>query len=131
MKPTLLLLVFTVLLLSCGDKKAESQESTLMEKTVDIHDELMNQMGKLTTLEAKLKIAIQDSTHPKIEKLESVQAANKAMFDWMRAFGNDFTFEEINKGHELTADKQELLINYYDQIVSLQKDFDALLQEEN
>ncbi|MEP2935993.1 MAG: hypothetical protein ABJM06_13715 [Gilvibacter sp.] len=130
MRLTFFLLMIAFLTLSCGQKKADTQEETLMRQTVTIHDDLMMQMGKLTTLEASLKEASVDSATANFEKLKMVQAANKEMFDWMREFGDAFTHEQINKNHELSADEAKLLQEYYDRIALLQSDIDALLKPE-
>jgi len=48
----------------------------------------------------------------------------------MRDFGADFSFEEINKGQELTVQKQQLLQSYHERIVLLQDDFNVLLSDQ-
>lgn len=112
------------------DKTVQVQDDSLMKEVVMVHDNLMNYMGVLTDLEMELELASKDSVASQLMRLEEVRNANTEMFAWMQDFGTDFTFEEINKGQELSAEKQKLLQAYHERIVLLQEEVKLIFAEE-
>ncbi len=131
----LLVLIAFCLVVSCKSEKAkevvnEVSEPTLMEQAVELHDALMNDMGKMVDLEMTLELASKDSIPELLERQKRVTAANKEMFAWMTEFGQAFTFEEINKGAALTPEKEALLVTYHERISKLKAEFEDILKDE-
>lgn len=120
----LILLCAILAFASCKNetKKEESaQGAEKMQEVVAVHDEMMPKMTTIGKLSGELKERLdaevmKDSA--KIEAMDDLKEAHNAMMDWMRNFGNDFTFEEINKSKSLSEEKMETLDEYE---VSVQK----------
>mgnify|MGYP003147511703 CR=1 FL=1 len=113
MKKLFSILICTVLLLSfsCKEKKKAPDGSTQMKKVMAIHDEVMPKMGSIGKLVGELKPKV-DSTETGKQyevAMKDLQAANTAMMDWMKEFGDRFDHEEILEGKELSAEKQQWL----------------------
>jgi len=113
-KSTLLILsLFFVFAISCKEDKktVPTAELTQMERVMDMHDEVMPKMSKISTLASKLRKKIDSDNGSMIEKeaMDELQAANKSMMDWMQDFMGHFDHDEINKGKTLTPEKQALL----------------------
>jgi hypothetical protein len=93
----------------CREDKAPP---TRMEQVMAVHDSVMPRMSEIGRLVGRLK-PLADSTAQgqRYQKaMEDLQAANKAMMDWMSGFGDRFNHDEIMKGKELSAQKQEWLM---------------------
>lgn len=115
-------LVLAVLLaFQCKETKTESEataEETLVSKegasmkaVIAIHDEVMPKMSDISSLVAELK-PIADTAaagDPHIKAMEDLQAAHNSMMDWMKNFGENFSYEETMKGKALTPEKQAIL----------------------
>jgi len=113
MKKLFSILICTVLLLSfsCKEEKKAPDGSTQMKKVMAIHDEVMPKMGTIGKLVGELKPKV-DSTETGKQyevAMKELQAANTAMMDWMKEFGDRFDHEEILEGKELSAEKQQWL----------------------
>jgi hypothetical protein len=113
MKKLFSILICTVLFLSfsCKEEKKAPDGSTQMKKVMAIHDEVMPKMGTIGKLVGELKPKV-DSTETGKQyevAMKDLQAANTAMMDWMKEFGDRFDHEEILEGKELSAEKQQWL----------------------
>ncbi|MCT8340563.1 hypothetical protein MG296_10895 [Flavobacteriaceae bacterium TK19130] len=112
---SLFLITFAFSCKNQGEAENETSDSVLqMKEIVAVHDEMMPKMstiGELTgKLETEMKLAKKDSIYK--DAIADLQEANEGMMNWMRDFGGDFTFEEINKGKELSEEKEQLLDGY-------------------
>ena len=113
MKKLFSILICTVLFLSfsCKEEKKAPEGPTQMKKVMAIHDEVMPKMGTIGKLVGELKPKV-DSTETGKQyevAMKDLQAANTAMMDWMKEFGDRFDHEEILEGKELSAEKQQWL----------------------
>jgi len=113
MKKLFSILICTVLFLSfsCKEEKKAPEGSSQMEEVMAIHDEVMPKMGSIGKLVGELKPKV-DSTETGKQyevAMKDLQAANTAMMDWMKEFGDRFDHEEILEGKELSAEKQQWL----------------------
>ena len=113
MKNLFSILICTVLFLSfsCKEEKKAPEGSSQMEEVMAIHDEVMPKMGTIGKLVGELKPKV-DSTETGKQyevAMKDLQAANTAMMDWMKEFGDRFDHEEILEGKELSAEKQQWL----------------------
>ena len=107
-------LLLSILFLACREEKKtnENETNSKMELVMEIHDEVMPEMSTIGKLVGELK-PMADSTEQGREyrdAMEDLQAAHKAMMDWMRGFGDRFDSEEILHGKKLSAQKQEWLL---------------------
>ncbi|SFR38214.1 hypothetical protein SAMN04490243_1363 [Robiginitalea myxolifaciens] len=111
-KSLLLLALTSTFLMQCKDTPGNGQtEEVTMESVMAVHDEVMPKMTDISKLVAELK-PIADTAaagDPHRKAMEDLQAAHKSMMDWMKGFGDNFNYEEINKGKALTAEKQVIL----------------------
>ena len=113
MKNLFSILICTVLFLSfsCKEEKKAPEGPTQMKKVMAIHDEVMPKMGTIGKLVGELKPKV-DSTETGKQyevAMKDLQAANTAMMDWVKEFGDRFDHEEILEGKELSAEKQQWL----------------------
>jgi len=101
------------LLFSCNQaaKKEVSSNASQMEVVMNIHDEAMLDMGKISRLVAELrkKLDADQGTAKHKKAMEDLQDAHKGMMDWMQGFGKNFDSEEILDGKALPPEKQLLL----------------------
>jgi hypothetical protein len=82
-----------------------------MEQVMAIHDSVMPEMSTISRLVGQLK-PLADSTEAGQtyqKAMVDLQEAHTAMMDWMKGFGDRFDHEEIMKGKELSAEKQQWL----------------------
>jgi len=98
-------LCLSVLTISCNQISKEEQEfDVLMQKVIDVHDEVMPKMGEMSSLikdlEPKIDTTITGKSHAKAQK--ELKDSYDFMMDWMSDFSNKFPQEE-----EITADNME------------------------
>jgi hypothetical protein len=132
-------LMLTVLLVSSCNNKEKSEvaplnkEVTQMQKVVAVHDALMPKMSVIGELSGKIQASMEeenpDST--KVKALDELKLANAEMMKWMKNFGENFTFEEINKGAPLSEEKKELLKSFENSVNQLQKQMDTAIENGN
>jgi len=106
-----IILTATVIICTLFSCKEETPKSSQMQGVMEIHDEVMPKMGKLSSLVGKLK-PMADSLgtdSPENKAMEGLQDANESMMQWMQNFGSTFNSEEILEGKELSAEKRILL----------------------
>ena len=129
---SLLLITFAFSCKNQGEAEKETSESTVqMKEVVAVHDEMMPKMstiGELTgKLEAEMKLAKKDSIYK--DAIADLKEANVAMMDWMRNFGGDFTFEEINKGKALSEEKEQLLDGYEKSVNEMKEKMNSAIEK--
>ena len=132
MKKTFSILVCAVLFLnfSCKEEKKAPEGPTQMEQVMAIHDEVMPKMGTLGKLVGQLKAKV-DTTEmgQKYEvAMKDLQAANMAMMDWMKNFGNRFDSDEILNGKELTEEKQLWLNEEEEKVKALKEQINGSIE---
>ena len=95
MKNIYLLIFGLCVIISCNTEK--KREDALYKEVMDIHDEVMPEMGKLRALSKSLQLnadsIMQDSTQLDPEELvridsliKRLERANESMLQWMRDF---------------------------------------------
>jgi hypothetical protein len=111
-KTFFIMLVFSATLTGgCKDEKRSEHGTSQMEEVMAIHDEVMPRMNTIGKLVGQLK-PMADSTEAgqKYEAaMKDLQAAHKAMMEWMQGFGNRFDSGEILDGKPLSEEKQQWL----------------------
>jgi hypothetical protein len=121
--------VFTMLVLSaaltggCKDEKRSEHGSSQMEEVMAIHDEVMPRMNTIGKLVEQLK-PMADSTEAGQQyelAMKDLQAAHKAMMEWMRGFGNRFDSGEILDGKPLSEEKQQWLDEEEEKVKALRE----------
>jgi len=107
----------------CKDKKRSEHGASQMEEVMAIHDEVMPRMNTIGKLVGQLK-PMADSTEAgqKYEAaMKDLQAAHKAMMEWMQGFGNRFDSGEILDGKPLSEEKQRWLDEEEEKVKALRK----------
>lgn len=110
----LLVLVFSVILSSCGEKKNPDKEkfNQILTETMEIHDAVMAKMGKMNDLQQDLSHKPTDSiTVVKFQKAsETLHAAHEQMMRWMKDFNDEFPYAEDRLEGKSEAEIQEAII---------------------
>ncbi|SRX54505.1 hypothetical protein [Aequorivita sp. CIP111184] len=135
----LIWLGLTILLMSSCNNKEKSEtvpvntEVTQMQRIVAVHDALMPKMSTIGELSGKIQasIDVENPDDEKVSVLNDLKAANADMMEWMKDFGKNFTFEEINKGAPLSEEKQELLKSYEKSVNQLQEQMNTAIENGN
>jgi len=105
------ILLLIVVVSFTGSCKEDQKPPTRMEQVMAIHDSVMPEMSTISRLVGQLK-PLADSTQAGQtyqKAMVDLQEAHTAMMDWMKGFGDRFDHEEIMKGKELSAEKQQWL----------------------
>ncbi len=108
MKQTFALILVTALFagLGCSLKPNEEvSEKSLYDQVMDIHDEVMPNMGELNRLKRELKDKVENSPNMVDEKRKEleetilfIESASKSMMVWMREFNpEEYQGEELTK----------------------------------
>ncbi len=88
----------------CNDPQPEEAKAfdQKMTEAIEIHDEVMPKMGKLTKLISSLEAKV-DSTNAEVYKpaIRDLKKGHDMMMDWMKDFGDEFSKTEINDGIKL------------------------------
>lgn len=131
MKKIILLLALIFVAASCKEQKKETQnDTTQMQEVMAIHDEVMPKMSKLGKLVAELKTKV-DTTETGRQyeaAMKDLQAAHKAMMDWMQGFGDRFDSDEILNGKELTPQKQQWLDEEEEKVKALREQINLSIE---
>ena len=85
------------LFISCNQLSKEEQEfDILMQKVIDVHDEVMPKMGEMSSLiknlETKIDTTSQGKSYAKAQ--QDVKDAYDFMMTWMSDFSDKFPYEE-------------------------------------
>ncbi len=102
-----LLAIFT----SCNQLSKEEQEfDILMQKVIDVHDEVMPKMGEMSgiikELETKIDTTAQGQSYAKAQ--QDVKDAYDFMMSWMSEFSDTFPHQEEDQ--KVDAEKMSLQI---------------------
>lgn len=101
----LTILLFALLLVSCGPSKKEELK-TLKEEVINIHDEVMPKMGELRRARKDLLLQADSLMEVNPDRAamlttvaDEIGEANENMMKWMRAYEPEFegTDEEIKQ----------------------------------
>ncbi|MBW1295680.1 hypothetical protein [Aquimarina litoralis] len=97
-----LVIIGLLLNFSCnGLSKEEEEFDVLMQKVIDVHDEVMPKMGSMSSLikelESKIDTTVTGKSYEKAQK--DLKDSYDFMMDWMSNFSTKFPY-----GEEVTAD---------------------------
>lgn len=133
-KKIMILRLFVGSLLLLTSLSVFGQEKTsivTMTKVMEAHDDLMDQMPKLSKYINKLQTRANASY--KKEKYENAIAdlkqANASMMEWMSGFGKRFDSDEMHKSKPLTEQKQKWLVEEDKKISLLKEEIDLSLEQ--
>jgi len=120
---------FFIFLLFVGLLSAIAQDSTEMQRVMEMHDIVMDKMPALGKMVQQLKTAAQNSEDKSKYELaiEDLMASNKSMQNWMIGFGKRFDADEMMKGKELTVQKKAWLQQEKTKVIALDKEIDGSL----
>ena len=110
------------------------KEVTKMEQVMASHDEVMDQMPKLSKLINKLQTKANSSYDKKIYEnaIRDLKSANKSMMTWMTGFGKRFEADEMLKGKALSEQKQKWLLEEEQKVAALKEEVElSIAQAEN
>ncbi|NJB71189.1 outer membrane translocation and assembly module TamA [Saonia flava] len=130
-KINFIVILITLLALSCKKDKKEIEEPTQMEQVMAIHDEVMPKMSVIGKLVGELNDKV-DSTEIGLKyeaAKRDLQASHKTMMDWMQGFGDRFNSDEILNGKELTAEKQEWLSEEEEKVKALKEQINKSIEQ--
>ena len=120
---TIIALILSITILSCGGKSDSSEREALYNKVMDVHDAVMPKMDDIykqkTALTEKLATKPADSLEIR-QKITKLDAADKAMMDWMHQF---------NPPDEKTSDEEAktYLEDQYQKVTEMQKFVDEAI----
>lgn len=91
------ILTLLVVLISCNQLSKEEQEfDILMQKVIDVHDEVMPKMGEMSSLikelETKIDTTAQGESYAKAQR--DVKNAYDFMMSWMSEFSDTFPHQK-------------------------------------
>ncbi|WP_128755246.1 hypothetical protein [Aquimarina sediminis] len=100
------ILSITLLFTSCNQLSKEEQEfDLLMQKVIDVHDEVMPKMGEMSSLikdlETKIDTTSQGKSYAKAQ--QDVKDSYDFMMTWMSDFSDKFPYE--SKENKVDAEK--------------------------
>jgi hypothetical protein len=100
----LFLVIIATFTIGCNTPQPEEAKAfdQKMTEAIEIHDEVMPKMGKLSKLISSLEAKV-DSTNAEIYKpaIRDLKEGHDMMMDWMKDFGDEFSKTEINDGIKL------------------------------
>jgi len=130
-KSILYVSVAFLLCAACKQEAKEKKSPSAMQNVMAVHDGIMPKMGTIGKLVAELNAKV-DSTEagiPYEAAKKDLQAAHKAMMDWMRGFGDRFSPDEIMNGKELTEEKQQWLAEEELKIKAVSEQFNTSIEK--
>lgn len=104
---------------------------TKMEQVMASHDEVMDEMPRLSKLINKLQSKADTSTDKQKYQaaIANLKAANKSMMRWMTGFGNRFEADEMLKGKKLSELKQKWLLEEEEKIAAVEKEIELGIEQ--
>ncbi len=143
MKSFLYTMLMMMVLLSCKSendaqldaKMAEFDQLT--EKTIGIHDDLMEEMGTIMDLSMEIETRLQTAddeqdfmTERLVATRSSLDQAHDDMMDWMKNYSEAFPYDAESPATMLDLDdKMPVLESYYLDIKELQKETDRAIKD--
>ncbi|AYN69454.1 hypothetical protein D1013_19735 [Euzebyella marina] len=128
---TSLLILMLTLFVSVSHSQESGEEPNKMISVMASHDEVMNDMPKLSKLINKLTTRANASY--KKEKYElaikNLKAANQSMVSWMENFSERFDADEMMKGKQLTEEKKKWLLEEEKKIALLKEEIDLSISQ--
>ena len=137
LKISLTLLSLFVLLAACKNEvkkeaeAVEAQETTQMEKIVEVHDELMPKMSEISLMITQLEDSMDGTANDslKVAAVAELKGANESMMEWMMEFSEDYDSEEVMEGKELTPEKKALLDTYEESVMDLKLTMEGAMEQ--
>ncbi|MAZ28802.1 MAG: hypothetical protein CL868_17210 [Cytophagaceae bacterium] len=136
MKKTALLIAVLAMTFACKDKGATAANTgydALMDKTLAIHDEVMEDMmplGNLSSTLAKKVDSFPDNKQYR-QALDKLEHAHDFMMEWMQDFGKKFPYEERQGNKESQLDikqRHDLLKQEYEEVRTMQDSVNASME---
>ncbi len=105
-------LALILLFISCNQLSKEEQEfDALMQKVIDVHDEVMPKMGEMSTLikelESKIDTTASGKSHAKAQ--ENLKDSYDFMMEWMGDFSEKFPHTKEKMSSEKMTTQMKLL----------------------
>ncbi|PKA97973.1 hypothetical protein B0O79_1653 [Flavobacteriaceae bacterium MAR_2009_75] len=124
-------LILLLLHLSTSYAQESETKLTKMEEVMASHDEVMDEMPKLSKLINKLQTRANASYEKdRYEKaIDDLRSANKSMMSWMSGFGKRFEADEMVKGKKLTEQKQKWLLEEEKKIAVLKEEIELSIDQ--
>ena len=118
---------------SCNQLSKEEQEfDVLMQKVIDVHDEVMPKMGTISSLikELEPKIDTTDAGKSYATAQKDLKASYDHMMDWMSDFSTKFPYGEENKSNdtEKFMAKMKMLQEEETEVNELKKQINSSIQ---
>jgi len=103
-------LLFSV---SCNQLSKEEQEfDAMMQRVIDVHDEVMPKMGTMSSLikdlESKIDTTATGKSYEKAQK--ELKDSYDFMMDWMSDFSNKFPHGEENTAEDMTKFMEKMKV---------------------
>jgi len=104
---------------------------TKMEQVMASHDEVMDEMPKLSKLINKLQTKANASYDKKTYEnaIRDLKSANKSMMTWMTGFGKRFEADEMLKGKALSEQKQKWLLEEESKVTALKEEIELSIAQ--
>lgn len=126
-------LIAAMALLSCKNDTTTELDSKLdaydqlTEQTIEIHDELMNDMGLMAELESKIDERLEDDNIDEVSAEQfimtkaSLEDAHDAMMTWMKDYSEEFPYEaELPSTVDAINTKMPVLQQFHEGILEVQ-----------
>lgn len=108
MKKYVVILILAVAVVSCGKQQSQTEKdfNNAKQEVLDVHDELMKEMGTIGELiqKVKSKMDTTDTSHSYENALAQLKHAHAFMFSWMHNFHKDFP--DINNTEKSYTEKE-------------------------
>lgn len=117
--------------------KQTAEFDRLTEKTIAVHDELMEEMGTIMDLSMEIDTRLNSEsveedymTDRLTAAKESLNNAHDGMMDWMKNYSENFPYEAESPSTTLEfEEKMPLLESYYLDIQDLKKETNQAIKE--
>ena len=143
MKKAFLLVLLSVVVLSCDKKipKEKHEYDKAISEILEVHDEVMPQMGTLSSLIKKTEAKIDTTAEGKKFKHvnENLKEAHEFMMTWMVEFGDEFpnalkdtlySIEEYKKREPKVENEKQKVQEMKSLVFNSMEKAQSLLQEE-
>ena len=134
MKKILLFCVFNFLILSCKqDKPIVKEYKSTMNHVLEVHDEVMPEMGEINNLIIQLqeKIDAGEASEKYQEALKNLKGAHAFMMEWMRDFAEKFpnALEEPTFSEEKFERKLNILKSEEKEVIEMKKRVESSIKK--
>jgi PBP1b-binding outer membrane lipoprotein LpoB len=142
MKNIIYLFVVSVLLTSCKNVEQNYEEEqiaqfdSLTEQTLEVHDDVMAEMGTLMDLSLAIDEQLKsegigaDTTSKLTEVKTELDNTHDAMMDWMKEYSTKFPYEaESPSSIKALNEKMPILEGSYEKIKEIQEQTDKVIAD--